>query len=106
MVCGYPAHKNGVPHFMIGKITGYKYLGFFNSRCLIYYEDLDTSVGQSGGALLVWLDGQWWQIGVHVHYDKTYKANVATGITENMEEWIQKQLEVHEVYKSEPLKYL
>ena len=50
---------------------------------LIYYNDIDTTKGQSGSPIYLIRDGIYYLIGVHVGYFKKRKMNVGTAIDIN-----------------------
>ena len=52
------------------------------------YNNIDTTKGQSGGAVYVEKEGILIRIGVHVGADKGLRANIATAITPEIQNWV------------------
>jgi len=50
---------------------------------LIYYNDIDTTEGQSGSPIYLIRDGKYYLIGVHVGYSSNRNMNLGTAIDEN-----------------------
>jgi len=85
MVIGYPVEKNQYLYKMEGTI--YRIIDTPHGK-LILYKDLSTTGGQSGCPVYVKRGDMWLMIGIHVGYDPSVEANVATALTNEIFTWM------------------
>jgi hypothetical protein len=88
-VVGYPEEYSGDVYKMQGTITMIESPNPESPHLkLIYYDNINTTPGQSGSPVFLHKDNKYYIIGIHVGYDNYHKMNVATGITKEIFTWI------------------
>ena len=92
MIVGYSGKYIGKLYEMLGTISEIERLD--NDRCLITYNDIDTSEIKSGAPVYIknLNNNSWIQIGVHYFYDIVRNKDIAIGITSTVLKWINENL--------------
>eukprot|EP00347_Sterkiella_histriomuscorum_P010188 403377269 len=91
-VIGYPGEYDSELYEMKGTLTEIR-RNRDGNRILVY-NNIDTTKGQSGGAIYALKAGINIRIGVHVGNDKGLRANIGTAITPEIDDWIAKTIQI------------
>eukprot|EP00026_Physarum_polycephalum_P009970 Phypoly_transcript_10112.p1 GENE.Phypoly_transcript_10112~~Phypoly_transcript_10112.p1 ORF type:complete len:347 (+),score=45.78 Phypoly_transcript_10112:102-1142(+) len=89
-VVGYPSERGGSLHKLNGTIGGI--VDVAGGGKLLTYNNINTCGGQGGAPVYLTRGDCTVLIGIHLGYDTNLRANVATLITKEIQEWIYKQL--------------